>query len=128
MANEIREDEKTGPITGIYQKQANSALGNNLNYPALEFDCALFDDLLNDPETTPEQRRELGETLWAIAVACVDLNIGIHPLQQACEQNELYQQLPAFDWADVVDLEGSAKTEFEMADAKLESASDSKVD
>ncbi|MEM7069451.1 MAG: hypothetical protein AAF478_11265 [Pseudomonadota bacterium] len=63
-------------------------------YPTMKLDRRLCDDLLDDPDLSAGQKEELMEILWAIAVACVDLKLGLHPLQQACGQFELYGQIP----------------------------------
>lgn len=55
--------------------------------PGLSIDWELYADYLEESDLTDEQKREFIETLWNIVIAFVDLGFGIHPLQQACEQN-----------------------------------------
>ena len=67
---------------------------------------------MDDSATPEDQKQELLETLWAIAVACVDMGLGLHPLQQACGQFGLYDEVPNMVPADVVQCEHTAKSEF----------------
>lgn len=82
------------------------------HYPALGFDIMLYQEILNDPSVPDEQKQEMLEILWAIAVACVDMGLGLHPLQQACGQFELYSEVPNMLPSDVVDCEHTEKSEF----------------
>jgi len=82
------------------------------NYPTLELDLSLYQDILDDPIIPNDQKHELLETLWAIAVACVDMGLGLHPLQQACGQFQLYSEVPNMIPADVVECQHTAKSEF----------------
>jgi|CXWK01.1.fsa_nt_gi hypothetical protein len=54
--------------------------------PALTVDWARYAALIDDPDISAADKQEFLETLWSIMVAFVDLGFGIHPLQQACEQ------------------------------------------
>lgn len=98
------------------------------NYPSLELDESLYQDMMDDPSIPEDQKQELLETLWAIAVACVDMGLGLHPLQQAqkarqaeacqgfktkCGQFELYSEVPNMIPADMVDCGHTAKSEFD---------------
>jgi hypothetical protein len=56
--------------------------------PSLTIDWELYAEHLEDSDLTDDQKREFIETLWNIVVAFVDLGFGIHPVQQACEQND----------------------------------------
>lgn len=82
------------------------------HYPALELDMSLYQDIMDDPSIPEEKKHELIETLWAIAVACLDLGLGLHPLQQACGQFELYEEVPNMLSPDVVNSKNTAKDEF----------------
>jgi hypothetical protein len=43
------------------------------NYPSLHLDIMLYQEIMDDPSIPDDQKHELIENLWAIAVACVDL-------------------------------------------------------
>lgn len=83
------------------------------NYPALGFDITLYQEILNDPSVPDEQKQEMVEILWAIAVACVDMGLGLHPLQQACGQFELYNEVPNMLSPDVVDCKDTENSNFD---------------
>jgi hypothetical protein len=72
-----------------------------------------YQEIMDDPSVPEDQKVELVESLWAIAVACVDLGLGLHPLQQACGQFELYSEVPNMLSPDVIDCKHIAKDEFE---------------
>ena len=55
--------------------------------PALTVDWARYAAMIDDPEISAADKQQFLETLWSIMVAFVDLGFGIHPLQQACEQD-----------------------------------------
>lgn len=64
-------------------------------FPTLSIDWDLYGSMLDESDLTDEQKRELIESLWAIVLTFVDLGFGIHPLQQACgeDQENLTQAL-----------------------------------
>jgi len=51
--------------------------------PALRFDVARYEKMLNECDITEEQRQDYLETLWTVIIGFVDLGFDIHPLQQA---------------------------------------------
>lgn len=55
--------------------------------PRLSIDWEDFAHHLQDSDLSDEQKREFIETLFEIMLAFVDLGFGLHPVQQACEQN-----------------------------------------
>lgn len=59
-----------------------------LQPPSLTIDWELYGEYLEDSDLSGGQKREFIETLWSIVVAFVDLGFGVHPVQQACEQNQ----------------------------------------
>ncbi|MGJ8670994.1 MAG: hypothetical protein ACSHXK_16040 [Oceanococcus sp.] len=61
---------------------------DGLQPPSLTIDWELYGKYLEDSDLTDDQKREFIETLWSIVVAFVDLGFGVHPVQQACEQNQ----------------------------------------
>lgn len=64
--------------------------------PRLSIDWEEFAHHLEDSDLSDEQKREFIETLYEIMLSFVDLGFGIHPVQQACEQNrETTLRLPA---------------------------------
>lgn len=56
--------------------------------PSLTIDWELYASYLDESDLTDDQKKEFIETLWSIVVAFVDLGFGVHPIQQACEQND----------------------------------------
>ena len=96
------------------------------HYPALELDMTLYQEVMDDPSIPEDKKHELIETLWAIAVACVDLGLGLHPLQQACGHFELYSEVPNMLSSDVIECVHTAKDEFEAVNPA--SVTDSNAD
>lgn len=60
---------------------------DGLQPPSLTIDWELYGEYLEDSDLSDDQKREFIETLWSIVIAFVDLGFGVHPVQQACEQN-----------------------------------------
>lgn len=66
----------------------NSAETNGTgSYKTLTIDWALYEGTLKDSGLSEAEKREFLEALWSIIVSFVDLGFGIHPLQQAGDQN-----------------------------------------
>lgn len=92
---------------------------DDVHYPALEIDYALYEEMLKDSQWNDEQKREFIETMWSVIVSFVDLGFGIHPAQQAqteCEQVEDRSSVVADDlvssWDDANDQsDANRKTE-----------------
>lgn len=61
--------------------------------PSLTIDWEAYGRYLDDSDLTEDQKIELIETLWSIVVSCVDLNFGLSPVQQNCEQTEELSKL-----------------------------------
>jgi len=60
---------------------------DGLQPPSLTIDWELCGTYLEDSDLSDAKKREFIETLWSIVVSFVDLGFGVHPVQQACEQN-----------------------------------------
>ncbi|MCV6577165.1 MAG: hypothetical protein OIF58_15685 [Cohaesibacter sp.] len=54
--------------------------------PSLNIDLGAYGEFLEDSDLSDEQKLEFIQTLWSLVVNFVDLGLGCHPLQQACEQ------------------------------------------
>lgn len=54
-------------------------------YKALTLDLALYEQYLDSPDLTNDQRREFLEALWTIIVCFVDLGVEIRP-EESCGQ------------------------------------------
>lgn len=80
----------------------NGIAASPSHFKALTIDYDLYATYLEDSDLTDEQKREFINTLWNIMVGFVDLGFGIHPLQQACEQNLDIPALPSFSPDNVV--------------------------
>lgn len=81
-----------------------------VNPPTLTVDWDLYLKYLEDSDLSEEQKRNFIETLWSIVIACVDLGFGIHPLQQACEQNRDLAELIADNAGELLDSDASLAT------------------
>jgi hypothetical protein len=68
---------------------------SNPTYPTLSIDWDLYSEYLEDSDLTDDQKREFIQTLWNIVVSFVDLGFGIHPMQQAYEENDELSSLIA---------------------------------
>ncbi|WP_342075597.1 hypothetical protein [Yoonia sp. SS1-5] len=54
--------------------------------PSIEIDVAKYQAYLDDPALTDAQKEEIISALWSIMTAFVDLGFGVHPVQQAIDQ------------------------------------------
>jgi hypothetical protein len=50
----------------------------------LEVDLEHYQDYLDDPSLTIDQKAEIIGALWTIITTFVELGFGVHPVQQAC--------------------------------------------
>ncbi|UES36690.1 hypothetical protein [Roseibium aggregatum] len=83
--------------------------------PSLGIDWDYYMEMLEESDAPDAQKRELIETLWGIVVAFVDIGFGVHPIQQACEQNKVFEQISALDLPEMLDLKHSSKPEFDAS-------------
>ena len=65
---------------------ANPSDDRPTNYPSLSIDWEVYAAMLDDCDTTPEEQRELIETLWSIVVAFVDLGFEVNAFPESCVQ------------------------------------------
>ncbi len=92
-------------MTQNNNKNTFNGIAENLKKPmSLTLDCELYQGYLDNSDLTEEQKQEFIETLWSIIVNFVDLGIGVHPLQQACEENSPIQDLLNNQLNDVLDF------------------------
>lgn len=56
--------------------------------PSLTIDWDAYLPLFEDEDISEAEKRELIEALWSIVVSFVDLGFGVHPVQQACGQDD----------------------------------------
>ena len=56
------------------------------NYPSLSIDWEVYAAMLDDYDATPEEQRELIETLWSIVVTFVDLGFEVNASLESCAQ------------------------------------------
>lgn len=61
----------------------------------IQFDAYEFLHHLEECDLTEEQKIEYLQTVWSIVLQFVDLGFGLHPIQQACGQNEDISLKPA---------------------------------
>ena len=54
--------------------------------PCVRFDVERYDQLLDQPDLTTEQKREFLEAMWNLIVGFVDLGFQVEPLDEGCEQ------------------------------------------
>jgi hypothetical protein len=62
--------------------------GHAKGRPVVTFDVSRYEHFLEDQGLSAEQKRAMLEALWSIIVSFVDLGFGVHPVQQACGQND----------------------------------------
>ena len=56
--------------------------------PSLSIDWEAYLPFFENEEISDDDKRELIGILWSIMVSFVDLGFGIHPVQQACGENQ----------------------------------------
>lgn len=126
MKNNIKDQNQTPAISDDGQNHGPPIISEP-PWPAITIDYALYDQYLQDPSLTPEQRQEFIDTLWKLMVSFVDLGFGIHPLQQVttdnCEQNAIPAEFLKIEASDVLPLENSPTTSFKTATDGNESPS-----
>ena len=81
--------------------------------PSIGIDWDFYMQLLSESDAPDEQKRELIETLWNIVVAFVDLGFGVHPVQQAREQEAISKQIATMDLPAMLQSVSSPKGEFD---------------
>ena len=119
--------EKTKPVLqssrnelGISVCEPNSVC----SYPSINIDYKLYEHYFTDADISEEQKRELFETLCSIMLAFVDLGFGVHPLQQACEQNEIYCEITHHDLENLLKSVSIDQIKDNASGADLKSAFD----
>lgn len=97
--NRFDDAASKGP-SNVPEASVNSD-SSETDYSALTLDVGLYQDYLDDPSLSEEDKCELIAALWSIVVSFVDLGFGIHPLQQAqkdggaCGQDNTIDQIAA---------------------------------
>lgn len=69
--------------------------------PTLTIDWDAYLPFFEDDDISEEDKHQLIEALWSIAVSFVDLGFGIHPVQQVCGKDISLAELPALDMLDL---------------------------
>lgn len=92
-------------------KQSNDT--TKLDRPILHIDYVLYERHLKDSDLSETEKQAFLESLWDIIVNFVDLGFGVHPLQQACEQELDLSSLMATDV--ISSKKGYPKTQFAEA-------------
>lgn len=93
----------------------------------IEVDYERYEHLLDDPNLTEDQKRELLQTLWSVVVEFVSLGFGVHPLQQAqkpCGEPQENVPNPALEAPNALYLKHSFLTQHfkELTDLETEAA------
>ncbi len=83
-------------------------------FPTLSIDWELYFGYLEDSDLSYDQKVEFIKTLWNIQLTWVDLGLGIHPVQQACEQNQQMKALQSQEFDSVINSSNS-NSEFNRA-------------
>lgn len=65
--------------------------------PSLLIDVDFYDDVIDDPDISPDQKRQLIEIIGQIVVAFIDIGFGVHPVQLAQAESV---RSAAQNWAD----------------------------
>ena len=92
--------------TGI-DRPGEAASDRRAVRPTLTVDWETCGKMLEESDITEDQKREFIETLWSIVENFVDLGFGIHPLQQASEQELDLENLLRDGGAKVINLRHS---------------------
>lgn len=53
---------------------------------SVEIDFDRYQAILDDPDLSQDQQKQVIMALWSIITAFVQLGFGVHPVQQACGQ------------------------------------------
>lgn len=53
---------------------------------SVEIDFDRYQAILDDPDLSQDQQKQVIVALWSIITAFVQLGFGVHPVQQACGQ------------------------------------------
>ena len=72
----------------------SSSLETSTTRPSMTVDWQAYAALLEETDATPEEQRELIETLWSIAVMFVAMGLDLHSNPQNCGQIEDAGTLP----------------------------------
>lgn len=83
--------------------------------PNLRIDWELYGAYLEDSDLTEEEKREFIQTLWTIVVSFVDLGFGIHPVQQACGEDQGLAEFIAAETRSMVNSQDISNTHFNAA-------------
>lgn len=83
--------------------------------PTLRIDWDLYGAYLENSDLTEAEQREFIQTLWTIVVSFVDLGLGIHPLQQACGEDQDLADFIAAETRSMVNSQDISKTHFKAA-------------
>ena len=91
--------------------------------PSLTIDWDAYLPFFEDEDISEDHKRELIEALWSIMVGFVDLGFGIHPVQQASQNNIGGKDVSLAEMpvSDVKNL-SNTKTTFEHAAAPTSDA------
>lgn len=81
---EMARDKETGFETAPTLGKALGMALEESPRKTLQVDTAKYQEYLDDPDLSNEQKEQIVEALWTIIIAFVDLGYGVSPLQEAC--------------------------------------------
>ena len=87
--------------------------GRNKNHnqnATVEIDYERYQEILDDPDMSESDKRQIIEALWQIIVQFVDLGIGVHPMQQADNASQDKQNSNTVSLEKMFDLAGTENT------------------
>ncbi|WP_071675398.1 hypothetical protein [Nioella nitratireducens] len=90
----MKDDIRNGNGTSLSENFASSA------QRTLTIDVAAYQEFLDNPDMSPEQREDFLLAIWSVVVTFVELGFGVHPLQEISgKEGETGDQRPkaAFD-------------------------------
>ncbi len=91
--------------------------------PSIEIDVAKYQAYLDDPALSDAQKDEIITALWSIMTAFVDLGFGVHPVQQAMDQEACGQITDEVDPSGKTDS-NDPKPNFETLQGAFDAARD----
>lgn len=58
----------------------------------LDFDWKLYEDYIENPDLTDEEKEQTIKAMWNIVNSFVDFGFGVHPVQQANPNADIEEQ------------------------------------
>ncbi|NVK20603.1 MAG: hypothetical protein HWE30_18075 [Methylocystaceae bacterium] len=76
----------------------------------LSIDVERYQNMLDEPGLTEDQKRQAIEALWSIIIAFVELGYGVHPAQEVCGKHQKSPEEQDKNDPDALNSEASSHT------------------